>query len=119
MYHGNKFSTLDYVIFAATLLVSLSIGIYNAFKNRNKQSTKEILLAGGNMGVLPVALSLFASFMSSIAIIGVPAEVYVYDTMFMWSVLSFPIAIFLSAHVHIPIFYNLKLTSAYEVNLYY
>ncbi|XP_076074013.1 sodium-dependent multivitamin transporter-like [Mytilus galloprovincialis] len=114
MYHRNEFSTLDYVIFAATLLVSLSIGIYNAFKNRNKQSTKEILLAGGNMGVLPVALSLFASFMSSIAIIGVPAEVYVYDTMFMWSVVSFPIAIFLSAHVHIPIFYNLKLTSAYE-----
>ncbi|XP_071129765.1 sodium-dependent multivitamin transporter-like [Mytilus edulis] len=114
MYHRNEFATLDYVIFAATLLVSLSIGIYNAFKNRNKQSTKEILLAGGNMGVLPVALSLFASFMSSIAIIGVPAEVYVYDTMFMWSVVSFPIAIFLSAHVHIPIFYNLKLTSAYE-----
>ncbi|XP_052071088.1 sodium-dependent multivitamin transporter-like [Mytilus californianus] len=114
MYHRNEFSTFDYVIFAVTLLVSLSIGIYNAFKNRNKQSTKEILLAGGNMGVLPVALSLFASFMSSIAIIGVPAEVYVYNTMFMWCILAFPIAIFLSAHVHIPIFYNLKLTSAYE-----
>jgi sodium-coupled monocarboxylate transporter 8/12 len=111
----NTFVILDYVLFGITLSISLSIGLYNAIKNRHNQSTKEVLLAGGNMGIVPVALSLFASFMSSIAIIGVPAEIYVFNTMPMWSIFSFPIAIFLSAHVYIPIFYNLKLTSAYEV----
>jgi Na+/proline symporter len=49
-------------LFGITLSISLSIGLYNAIKNRHNQSTKEVLLAGGNMGIVPVALSLFASF---------------------------------------------------------
>lgn len=110
----NTFGILDYILFGITLTISLSIGLYNAIKYRHNQSTKDVLLAGGNMGIVPVALSLFASFMSSIAIIGVPAEIYVFNTMLMLAIFSYPIAIFLSAHVYIPIFYNLKLTSAYE-----
>ena len=117
MLSKNEFSTLDFIIFAITLVISLFIGIYNAIKNRYNQTTKEVFLAGGNMGVVPVALSLFASFMSSIAVIGVPAESYVFNTMYMWALPAFPIAIFLSAHVHIPVIYNLNLTSTYEVNL--
>ncbi|CAG2212425.1 SLC5A8_12 [Mytilus edulis] len=114
LYQRNEFSTLDYVIFVVTLLISLSIGIYNAFKSRYKQSTKEVLLAGGEMGVIPVAFSLFASFISSVSMIGIPAEAYIFDSMVMWGAVAAPISIYLSAYIYIPIFYNLKLTNAYE-----
>ncbi|CAG2223366.1 SLC5A6 [Mytilus edulis] len=115
LYQRNEFSTLDYVIFVVTLLISLSIGIYNAFKSRYKQSTKEVLLAGGEMGVIPVAFSLFASFISSVSMIGIPAEAYIFDSMVMWGAVAAPISIYLSAYIYIPIFYNLKLTNAYEI----
>ncbi|XP_052069320.1 sodium-coupled monocarboxylate transporter 1-like [Mytilus californianus] len=114
LYQRNEFSTLDYIIFVVTLVISLSIGIYNAFKSRYKQSTKEVLLAGGEMGVIPVAFSLFASFISSVSMIGIPAEAYIFDSMVMWGAVAAPISIYLSAYIYIPIFYNLKLTNAYE-----
>lgn len=115
----NEFSILDYIIFAITLGISFFIGIYTAIKNRHRQSTKEVLLAGGNMDVVPVALSIFASFLSSTTVIGVPAELYIFNTMYMWALPAFPFSIFLSAHVHIPVIYNLNLTSTYEVGLFF
>ena len=119
MLSKNEFSTLDFTLFVITLVVSLFIGIYNALKNRDRQSTNEVLLAGGNMGVVPVALSLFASFTSSISVIGIPAEVYLFNTTFFWILPALPIATLLSAHVHVPVVYNLHLTSIYEVTIIY
>ena len=65
--------------------------------------------------VLPVALSLLASFMSAITILGFPAEVYIYGTQFWMWTLSFCLMIPLAAYVFIPVFYRLKLTSSFEV----
>ena len=50
----KTFSVLDYVIFAAILVISASIGFYHAWKDRRKQTLKEFLLAGGNMQVRPL-----------------------------------------------------------------
>jgi Na+/pantothenate symporter len=58
------------------LVVSLLIGIFFGYRNRSKHSTKEVLLAGGKMHFIPVAMSLLASFMSAITLQGTPAEMY-------------------------------------------
>ncbi|XP_052824332.1 sodium-coupled monocarboxylate transporter 1-like [Octopus bimaculoides] len=112
----STFGVLDYVIFSFTLLVSVAIGIFYAIKDRHQTSTKAYLLAGGNMSVLPVALSLVASFMSAITLLGTPAEIYNFNTMFMDMTLAYIIAMFLAAYVYIPIFYRLHITSVYEVS---
>ncbi|XP_050391445.1 sodium-coupled monocarboxylate transporter 2 [Patella vulgata] len=110
----NSFSMVDYFIFGGTLLVSSVIGIYYAIKDRKKKSIKDFLLAGGEMHVVPVALSLLASFMSAITLLGTPAEIYNYTTMYLWIALGYVLTMASAAHIYIPIFYNLKLTSCYE-----
>lgn len=110
----NKFTTVDYVLFGLTLAVSASIGFYYAWVDRRKKNIKEFLMAGGNMSPIPVALSLLASFMSAITLLGTPGEMYNYTTMYWWIGLSYFFVVFGAAHVFLPVFYNLKVTSAYE-----
>ncbi|XP_067673390.1 sodium-coupled monocarboxylate transporter 1-like [Haliotis asinina] len=110
----STFGIIDYVLFGGLLLVSASIGLFYAIKDRKKHTTKDFLLAGGDMHVVPVALSLLASFMSAITILGTPSEMYKYGTMYGWIGLSYLFAVFLSAHIYIPIFYRIGITSSYE-----
>ena len=116
---GNTpgFVVTDYVLFGLMLAFSASIGIFYAVKDRNKSNTKEFLLAGGNMNPIPVSLSILASFMSAITLLGTPGELYNYTSMYFWIGLSYLFVIFLAAHVFIPVFYKLRVTSAYEVNI--
>lgn len=55
------FDTLDYIIFAAMLLLSALIGVYFAFFAKQKQNTTaEYLLGGKKMGIFPISMSLIA-----------------------------------------------------------
>uniref|UniRef100_A0A0B7APP5 Sodium-coupled monocarboxylate transporter 1 n=1 Tax=Arion vulgaris TaxID=1028688 RepID=A0A0B7APP5_9EUPU len=110
----KQFSVLDYVIFAAVLVISAGIGFYHAWKDRKQKTSDEFLLAGRNMSPYPVALSLLASFMSAITLLGVPSEMYSYTTMYFWIGLGYFLVIAGATHIYIPIFYNLGVTSAYE-----
>jgi len=110
-----EFTTLDYVLFGLMLAFSAAIGIFYAIKDRNKQNTKEFLLAGGNMNPIPVSLSILASFMSAITLLGTPAEMYNYTTMYWYIGLGYLLVVATAAHWFIPIFYRLRCTSAYEV----
>ena len=113
----NGLSTVDYVVFALVLAISWGIGIYYGIKQRNS-STAEILLGSRSMSVLPVTLSLTASFMSAITLLGTPAEIYTFNTMYLWIVFGFVFSIPIAAHVYVPVFYNLKITSIFEVSLF-
>ncbi|GAB1602817.1 sodium-coupled monocarboxylate transporter 2-like [Argonauta hians] len=110
----TTFQIVDYVVFALTLSVSVIIGLFYAIKDRKLKTTKSYLLAEGNMSIGPVALSLVASFMSAITLLGTPAEIYNYNTMFMVMTLAYIVAMFFAAHVYIPILYRLQITSVYE-----
>ncbi|KAH3861726.1 sodium-dependent multivitamin transporter-like [Dreissena polymorpha] len=109
-----SFNVLDYVLFGLTLAFSAFIGIFYAIKDRNRQNTKEFLLAGGDMNPIPVSLSILASFMSAITLLGTPAEMYNYTTMYWYIGLSYLLVIATAAHVFVPVFYRLRCTSAYE-----
>lgn len=66
----NNISIWDYLVFSLVLAISAGIGIfYGFFKGRNK-TTAEFLMANRQMGVLPITLSLLASFMSAITLLG-------------------------------------------------
>ncbi|XP_021359993.1 sodium-coupled monocarboxylate transporter 2-like [Mizuhopecten yessoensis] len=110
----NTFHTVDYVLFGALLFICAGIGLFYAIKDRKRSNTKEYLLAGGNMSAIPVALSLLASFMSAITLLGTPAEMYNYTTIYWWIGLGYFFTIALAAHIYLPVFYRLRITSAYE-----
>ena len=111
----NSFQPLDYVLFGAMLTISAGIGMFYAIKDRKAQNTSNFLLGGGQMHVIPVTMSLLASFISAITLLGTPAEMYNFGTMYIWIGLSYVFTIGMAAHLYIPIFYKLKVTSAYEV----
>lgn len=67
--------------------------------------------------MFPVVMSLAASFMSTNTILGVPAEVYQLSTQFIVHILSFTIAVVLSANVFMPVFYDLNMTSVNRVSI--
>ena len=63
------------------------------------------------MHAVPVAMSLTASFMSGITVIGTPAESYRYGTAFWLFGLSYAITSIVTAEIFVPFFYRLGITS--------
>ena len=109
------FTVADFIVFSLTLLASMGIGIFYSRAGGAQQNNNEYLMAGRSMSSIPVAISVLASFVSSIAILGNPAEVYTYG--FQYWIQSFTnfISVPLMALVFLPVYYNLRLTSSYEV----
>ncbi|KAI1293058.1 Sodium-coupled monocarboxylate transporter 1 [Halotydeus destructor] len=109
------FGPADYAVFVAMLLVSAGIGVYYAISDRKQDATADDILMGGrSMGIFPVAMSLLASFLSAISLLGIPVEAYTFGTMYWTQLAIFPLIIYLTSVHFIPVFYNLGLTSSYE-----
>ena len=95
------FGVANYTVFGAMLLVSAAIGVF--FCWRGQKSTEEYLMASRSMGTIPMTLSLVASFMSAITLLGTPAELYVSGTQYVALVLSYPLVMetcYLKIHFH-------------------
>ncbi|XP_019952066.2 sodium-coupled monocarboxylate transporter 1 [Paralichthys olivaceus] len=110
----DTFSVWDYVVFAATILGAAGIGLFQAFRSRKETSSAEFLLGGRQMTAVPVAMSLTASFMSGITVIGTPAEAYRFGAAFWLFGFSYAIMSVITAEIFVPLFYRLGITSAYE-----
>ncbi|XP_017556549.1 solute carrier family 5 member 6a [Pygocentrus nattereri] len=108
------FTTVDYVIFALLLVASTGIGLFYAFSGGRQRTTQEFLLADRSMSCLPVSLSLLATFQSAVAILGAPSEIYTYGTQYWFLGCSYFLGLLIPAHIFIPVFYRLRLSSAYQ-----
>ena len=113
----KTFVVWDYVVFCLVLAISTVIGIYYGCTGGRQSTTREFLMADRQMSVLPVSLSMLASFMSAIMLLGTPAEIYIFGTQYMVIAVAYVLMSPVSAYVYIPVFYRLKLTSAYEVSI--
>ncbi|KAM3924119.1 sodium-coupled monocarboxylate transporter 1 isoform 1-T1 [Leptodactylus fuscus] len=110
----GTFSVWDYVVFALMLLISAVIGIYYAFAGGGQKTSKDFLMGGRSMSAVPVALSLTASFMSAVTVLGTPAEVYRFGAMFSVFAITYTMVVLISSEVFLPVFYRLGITSTYE-----
>ena len=108
------FHIVDYVIMAAFLLISLGIGVYYGLVQKQK-TTEEYLFGNRQMSLLPVALSMLVTYQSAISVIGIPAEIYIYNTMVMYTLVGIAVANLIQYSMIVPLMYPLRLTSAYEV----
>lgn len=98
------------------LVVSTAIGVYCAFVGTKKVSTDEFLMGGRQLSAFPVALSILASFMSAITLLGTASEVYLAGTQYVVICVSYCFVIPATAYFYMPVFHHLQLTSAYEVS---
>lgn len=109
------FSLWDYGVFGLMLLVSTAIGLFYALAKGGQKTSEDFFMGGRQMPAVPVGLSLSASFMSAVQVLGVPAEAYRYGLKFLWMCLGQALSTLLTAFVFLPVFYRLGLTSTYEV----
>ncbi|XP_071598475.1 sodium-dependent multivitamin transporter isoform X1 [Heliangelus exortis] len=109
-----EFTAIDYSIFALLLVLSSAIGLFYALSGDRQRTVQEFLLANRTMSFLPVALSLLATFQSAVAILGVPAEIYRFGTQYWFLGCSYLLGLLIPAHIFIPVFYRLRITSTYE-----
>ncbi|XP_055858824.1 putative sodium-dependent multivitamin transporter [Episyrphus balteatus] len=110
----SLFTIWDYLVLLLVLASSAAIGVYYRLTGGRQKTTKEYLLADGNMPAWPVAFSLMASFMSAITLLGVSMESYQYGMMFAWINLSYVLSTPIAAYLYLPVFYNMQNTSVYE-----
>ena len=112
----NSLSVWDYVVFALMLLISSAIGLYHGYKSSKRQSSaKDYLLAGQSIGWFPLSLSLIATYLSAISLLGIPSEIYTYGAMYIVVIFSYPLYILQCVFIYAPIFRKNNITSANEV----
>ncbi|XP_004423022.1 PREDICTED: sodium/iodide cotransporter [Ceratotherium simum simum] len=108
------FGAWDYGVFALMLLVSTGIGLWVGLARGGQRSAEDFFTGGRRLAALPVGLSLSASFMSAVQVLGVPAEAYRYGLKFLWMCLGQLLNSLLTAAFFLPVFYRLGLTSTYQ-----
>lgn len=108
------FQAWDYVVVAAMLTVSGVIGVFFRFSGGKQRTTSEYLMAGRNMAVLPVTLSLMATVQTAVGTLGFPGEIYLYGTQLFIYPLGFTIALIICTFIYTPVYFDIQITSAYE-----
>lgn len=131
-----RFHLIDYLVFGAMLVFSASVGVYFAYFSKSKKkrhvdddafdeekaksdfgskSMLEYLLGSRKLKSFPVAMSLVASYISGVTVLGTPAEIYNYGTQYWLIIFSIFLMGFVVAYVFLPVFCSLKVNSSYEV----
>lgn len=111
----SKLKLLDYAIVGIVLSISSAIGIYYRFTGGRQRTAEEYFSADRSMKIVPLGIALTVSFMSAITLLGISAEVYVHGMIFVLFYLGFVIGTPISMYCYLPVFFELKLMSVYEV----
>jgi Na+/pantothenate symporter len=110
-----SFGWLDYSMFGSMLVISTVIGIYFGCFGTRQRTKNEYLMGNKNMSVFPIAMSLTASHISGITLLGAPSEMYTFGTQYWMMCLAACIVCAVVAVAYMPVFYTLQITSTYEV----
>ena len=119
MPHGNSLHVADYLVFACLLLISLGIGVYYSLTGGRQKTTEEYLMGNRKLNVLPVTLSFTVSFISTILVLGYPAEIFSFGSGLCVQIFSEILGSVAACLVLVPLLYPLKCTTANQVGHYF
>jgi len=112
----GTFTLADYLIFTATIAVSLGIGIFFAIWDRYRKNNTpdDYFLAGRKGRVIPVGLSFVVTFLSSLLFLGFPVEGYIYGGVYALFGIGNALGTTFTAFFVVPVIHPLQLTTIYE-----
>ncbi|GFY45109.1 putative sodium-dependent multivitamin transporter [Trichonephila inaurata madagascariensis] len=113
-FEDNYLHPIDYGVILITLCISACIGLYFRFVGGKQKTKEEYLQAGRNMGILPVAFSLMATYMSATTLMGIPAEMYLHGTHMVFLNIGFILGMLTGAFVFLPVYFNAQVSTSYE-----
>ncbi len=103
-------STLDWVVLFLTLV---SIAVYGMYKTRGKKSL-ENYLKGNKDNWWTIGLSIMATQASAITFLSTPGQAYEDGMRFIQFYFGLPLAMIIISIAFVPIYYKLKVYTAYE-----
>ena len=104
-------STLDWTVLIGTLAAIVAYGVY---KTRGEQSVKGYLLGGNEGKWWTIGLSVMATQASAITFLSTPGQAYADGMGFIQIYFGLPLALIVVCVFFIPIYYKLKVYTAYE-----
>ncbi|EEC04185.1 sodium-dependent multivitamin transporter, putative [Ixodes scapularis] len=97
------------------MTLNLVIGLYFALSGRShRMGADEAFLAGRDIGVNPLAVSVLASLLSATSVIGLTAHFYTYGLHMLWASVTALTLVPFIRNVIIPLIHELKVTSVFE-----
>ncbi|XP_034118320.1 sodium-coupled monocarboxylate transporter 1 [Drosophila albomicans] len=123
----QSFGWPDYVVFCLMLAICAIIGIHFCLQLRREskqlkhgdpeeaaKSAASYLVGGRKMKIFPITMSLIASFISGITLLGTPTEVYLYGAQYMYIMGSLILMGLCMFYIFLPVFHDLNLISTYK-----
>ena len=104
-------STLDWTILISALLF---IVIYGVYKTRKSNNMENYLKGGDNIPWWTVGLSIMATQASAITFLSTPGQAYQDGMRFIQFYFGLPLATIILSITFVPIYYKLKVFTAYE-----
>lgn len=108
---------VDYVVIVFSLVVSAAIGVKFRYFSVEQKTMKDYVMAGKDMTIFPVVMSICVTLLSAMTIISNPVETYRYglQTCMTWfGAIGGTIA---STYVFTPVYFNCEVSTIYEVSL--
>ncbi|XP_040153642.1 sodium-coupled monocarboxylate transporter 1-like [Anopheles arabiensis] len=120
----QRFNWPDYVVFVLMLISCMVIGVFFGYKDHQKHKRQkharrgsealDYLVGGRKMKIIPVSVSLVASWISGISLLGTSTEIYVYGVQYCYIVSAVVLMGLMMNYIFLPVFHDLQITSAYE-----
>lgn len=107
----DNFSVWNWIVPALYLIGVFAIGVWTS---RYQKTSQDFFLAGRNMGLFPVGISLCMTIFSAISYMAYANQSYYVGMLMLMSMVTLWIDAPVICLVVIPFFYNLKLYSIYE-----
>ncbi len=104
-------STIDWMILIGTLLFIIGYGYW---KTRGAQNVEDYVLAGNNTPWWTIGLSVMATQASAITFLSTPGQAFHDGMGFVQFYFGLPLAMIVICVVFIPLYYKLKVRTAYE-----
>jgi Na+/proline symporter len=104
-------SGLDWIVMSVTMVAVIGYGLW---KTRGSQNIEGYLLGGNEAKWWTVGLSVMATQASAITFLSTPGQAYFSGMEFIQFYFTLPIALIIICVTFIPIFYKLKVYTAYE-----
>ena len=107
-------NTLDYLDWFVLLSTLFFIVAYGTWKTRKNKDLNSYLKGGNEMGWATIGLSVMATQASAITFISTPGQAFESGMGFVQNYFGLPLALIVVSAFFIPIYYRLKVYTAYE-----
>ncbi len=101
----------DWIVLLCTISF---IVLYGLWKSRGQKRLDNYLKSGGSLSWFTISLSVIATQASAITFLSAPGQAYTDGMRFVLFYLGLPIAMVVVSKVFIPIYYSLRVITAYE-----